>query len=273
LVTVRGVRSTLWEFQDLFLELQDGPAAGWSGEVLLPWLEVRPHVVSELHEWGRPGSHRVRVPREGDYYSALEGLYALSRVVDVLVSPFQPLDGTNNAQQRWQGSIPDASAWPAFHAAIGAAPVAETAFHPFFHEIVSVQVSEDDAEPPSLLGEYWPGAIVGGLLIARAGVAIRAGTDHVDAEVATRSALYWAWWRRNRATVDLSHGWGHNSQWGTDFRRDYLADGLLHYNVDADHEVDRPDLLRYRCSTRSDLGADEWPFDDTFVEPAPQSRP
>lgn len=277
--TVRGVPSTLWEFQNLFFELRDGPAAGWGGEVLGPWLDARPHVLFELHELGRPGSYRVRVPREGDYYSALEGLYALSRVVDVLLSPFQP-DWTSTGETWWQGSIPDHSAWHTFRAAIGAAPIAESAFHPFFHEIVSVQVSEDDAEPPSLIEEYWPGAIVGGLLVARAGVAIRAGVDYVDAEVAARSALYWAWWRRHRATVDLSHGWGHNSQWGTDFRRDYVADGYLHYNVDADSssrtgsdlsDVDRLDLLRYRCSIRSDLGADEWPFDYSFVEHAPPS--
>lgn len=128
------------------------------------------------------------------------------------------------------------------------------------------------------LSQYWPGAIVGSLLIAREGVAIRAGARHVNADVATRSALYWAWWRRNRRAVDLSHGWGHNSQWGTDFRRDYIADGHLYYNVDADPsrrsdsdlgEADRLDLLRYRCSIRTDLGTDQWPFDDMFVERAP----
>ena len=78
--------------------------------------------------------------------------------------------------------------------------------------------------------------------------------------------------------MDLSHGWGHNSQWRTDFRRDYIADGHLHYNVDADPSArsnddlddrDRLDLLRYRCSIRTDLGPDRWPFHETFVERAP----
>jgi hypothetical protein len=111
-----------------------------------------------------------------------------------------------------------------------------------------------------------------------AGVAIRAGARHLNADVAAGSALYWAWWRRHRKAVDLSHGWGHNSQWGTDFRRDYVTDGGLYYNVDADpatrpdrdlDDADRLDLLRYRCSIRTDLGADQWPFDDTFAERAP----
>jgi hypothetical protein len=87
---VRGMLSTLSEFQDLFFELRDGPAAGWGGEVFQPWLDMRPHLVAELHELGRPDSRRVRVPRGGDHYTVLEGLYALSRVVDVLVSAFQP---------------------------------------------------------------------------------------------------------------------------------------------------------------------------------------
>ena len=29
------------------------------------------------------------------------------------------------------------------------------------------------------------------------------------------------------------HDWGANSQWGTDFRRDYIADGQLRHNVDG----------------------------------------
>ncbi|MEU1589040.1 hypothetical protein [Micromonospora sp. NPDC005710] len=278
---VRGVPSTLWEFQDLFVELRDGLAAGWGGEVLQPWLDRRPHLVAELHELGRPDSRRVRVPREGNHFTALEGLYAFSRIVEVLVSAPQPdnpdpqlLDWTSGMPW-WRGTIPGMSAWPAFRAAIRAAPLAKSSFHPFFHEIVSVQVSDDADEPP---GEFWPGAIVGSLLVARAGVAIRAGTHHLDADVAARSALYWAWWRRNRRAVDLSHGWGHNSQWSTNFRRDYIAESRLYYNVDADpsrqpdgdlNDADRIDLLRYRCSIRVDLGADQWPFDDTFVEQAP----
>lgn len=281
---MRGVPSTLWEFRELFFELRDGPASGWGGEVLQPWLDTRPHVVEELNELGRPDSRRVRVPHEGSHYTALEGLYALSRVVDVLVSAFQPdnpdprsLDSTSD-KPWWRGTIPSTSAWPAFRAAIGAAPLAESAFHPFFHEIVSVEVSDDAHEPPTVIDEYWPGAIVGSLLLARAGVAVRAGAHHLDADVATHSALYWAWWRRNRRAVDLSHGWGQNSQWSTDFRRDYVAEGRLYYNVDADpsgqpdsdlDDAARIDLLRYRCSIRTDLGPEQWPFDDTFVEQAP----
>jgi hypothetical protein len=74
--------------------------------------------------------------------------------------------------------------------------------------------------------------------------------------------------------------WGSNSQWGTDFRRDYIVDGTRHYIVDRTNIPPRSDnllgveyrldLLRHRCSLRTDFGADQWPYDDTFVEPSPK---
>jgi len=45
--------------------------------------------------------------------------------------------------------------------------------------------------------------------------------------------LYFTYLRRSRPTCDLSHGWGSNSQWSTDFRRDYAGGGMLHHNVDG----------------------------------------
>lgn len=99
--------------------------------------------------------------------------------------------------------------------------------------------------------------------------------------VAERSTLYWAWWRRNRSTHDRSHGWGGNSQWRTDFRRDYRADGQLFYNVDAAHRVDRADgedlplddlleLLRYRCGTVRDYGPEALVWYTHWSEPIPR---
>jgi hypothetical protein len=74
----------------------------------------------------------------------------------------------------------------------------------------------------------------------------------------------------------MSHGWGANSQWGTDFRRDYIVGDELHYNVDRALRKRRghqqrlaPDealaLLRFRCSTTVDLG-EQLPFDEHYVE-------
>jgi hypothetical protein len=95
--------------------------------------------------------------------------------------------------------------------------------------------------------------------------------------VAAHSCLYWAWYRRNRIVRDLSHGWGSNSQWDTDFRRDYLRDTVFIYNIDgrqksSAHDPDlstteRDDLLRYRHSVRRDLGEDRFPYDHQITEP------
>lgn len=123
--------------------------------------------------------------------------------------------------------------------------------------------------------------LMGSMLLKRAGVVVTAGTRHLVAGVADRSTLYWTFWRRSRPTDDLSHGWGHNSQWSTDFRRDYLVDGRLHYNVDRaldPYDKDRRqdgqdlstiDLVRHRCDTVADRGDDLYPYDDHHVEQAP----
>jgi hypothetical protein len=47
-----------------------------------------------------------------------------------------------------------ADSWKrALCAALGAAPVAESSFHPFFREIVSVDESDDADEPPTVIDE------------------------------------------------------------------------------------------------------------------------
>jgi len=146
-----------------------------------------------------------------------------------------------------------------------------------------VHPADDPDEAPSLVEERWPGALIGGMVLARSGVTVRAGPKRMDPVVAARSCLYWAWWRRNRVVRDLSHGWGAVSQWGTDLRRDYVVGDELHYNIDhgraglgnpADQDSDLPpadrlDLLRFRHSLRRDLGTDRWPYYDAIVERRP----
>jgi hypothetical protein len=78
---------------------------------------------------------------------------------------------------------------------------------------------------------------------------------------------------RDRPCQDLSTGWGSNSQWGTDFRRDYVDGDLLRYNVDAKPDRFAPkarddELLRHRCSVRAPALDDAFPYYSTAVEPA-----
>jgi len=280
--------TSLWQFRDLILDLRDEAPEGFGEEILLPWLHQHSEVVAELQEVGRPANH-ARKTDPGDW--VLEGLYSLSRLVDILIAPHQPVNGDpallswTRGQPWWRGPLPSGTAWASFQAVIGAIPIAEDAFHPFFHEIVTMIASEDPDEPPVLVEQLWPGALVGGLLLARAGVVVRAGSHHLDPDAAARSCLYWTWWRRNRIARDRSHGWGHNSQWNTEFRRDYLVGDELHYNVDystpraknpADTDTDmtpgdRRELVRYRHSQIRDLGDDRMPYYDSLVEQRPRT--
>lgn len=74
----------------------------------------------------------------------------------------------------------------------------------------------------------------------------------------------------------MSFGWGHNSQWKTDFRRDYLTTEAFHFNVDGELNLDNPDvdpdgetvgdrgeLLQHRCLVRGlpSVTDQAWPGD------------
>ena len=65
-----------------------------------------------------------------------------------------------------------------------------------------------------------------------------------------RSPLYFAYQRNGRVARDLSHGWGSNSQWRTNFRRDYLWNGCYVFNADG--------APNYGGSFLRDLSAHEW---------------
>lgn len=269
----------------LYQELLGYGGDAWAADVLLPWVEAHPRPVRDLHRIGRPEAMNVAVPNDHDNYTPLQALYVLSRVLDVLIAPFQPpppgaglaSSAAPPAGSPWQGRLPDTGAYEAFCSALGCTKVSEERFHPFFHEIVAVQPAQDAQEPPSLVAEHWPGFLAGSLLLARAGVTVRAGSRWLDPVIAEHSVLYWSWWRRNRPAVDESHGWGPNSQWRTDFRRDYCVNGQAYYNVDAAFRAPRHlpeeltiteqrDLLRYRCGTLADPGPGLWMWDVSHAE-------
>lgn len=112
------------------------------------------------------------------------------------------------------------------------------AFDPFLHEIVEVEQSADPHAPIELIELRWPGLMLGRLLFHRAGVRVRAGVEHAQRGVADRSPLYWTFRRRHRPTVDLSQGWGSNSQWRTDFRLDYRTPVGDRLNVAGTRPID-----------------------------------
>ncbi|MEV4283833.1 hypothetical protein [Actinoplanes xinjiangensis] len=196
-------------------------------------------------------------------------LYALSRVAETLILPMQPAGEG--------GDWLTADGWSSFIARIGGTSPAGEPFHPFLHEIAAVEPADDPDEPPTVVHEWWPGCMIGSMLLLRAGVTVRAGSRYLDPVVTMTSTLHWAYRRRFRPVWDLSHGWGSNSQWSTSFRRDYRLDDRYLYNVDAalDPKPEHPggmpynrdlDLLRFRCRTLVDDVEEQWPWENSHVE-------
>jgi hypothetical protein len=218
--------------------------------------------------------------------------YALSRVNDVLIGavavelPHRATYVKEDAYRRDQlygvsalvdGQVGRVAAgdYREWFRELGFTPIEGGAFHPMRHEIV--EVIEDGSEGITVEHCFWPGWMWGEMVFSRAGVRVRSGRLHK--QTAERSPLYFTWWRPHRDTEDLSHGWGSNSQWRTDFRRDYQTATELRYNVDGkwpvgNEVVQRPDsdlnaeerieLLTHRGFVRSQKRPwGRWPYQDT----------
>ena len=247
----------------LLRDYQDRPEhADVYHDILLPWQSQALEAMSVLRVYGgieasRWGPDQPDPCNGGDsrYYSCREHLYALSRISDLLVLPQQKVwDFLNPPLWSWtlesverhfswmrdvgipqwtpSISLAERNAWLR---SLGFEEFQQPTFHPFYHEIVEVEQSPDPDEPISLLGIVWPGFMLGQMMFCRAGVRIRGGERFVRKDLAEHSHLYWAFVRHNRPAVDRSHGWGHNSQWSTDFRRDYVDQDAYYYNVDGDN--------------------------------------
>jgi hypothetical protein len=259
-------------YRELYRQILDYGGDALFDDVLHPWLrgvDAERRWLDELR--ARRGDPIPRVAVEERWR-----LYALSRIIDLLQLSFAPRAG----DAEWNVAAITRAQHTRFMDALGLEPVERADFHPFFHEVVTVDELPDENAPPGLVGLYWPGCTLGPLLIGRAGCRVEAGRRHLRKEIAERSTLYWAYARNNRPSADASHGWGGNSQWRTDFRRDYALGSTLHYNVDArpppfrmDEDLsaaERLELLRHRCFvTTPKRDDDRWPYGETWVEDAP----
>jgi len=258
-------------YRRLHDEIRDYEGDSLFGDRLLPWLRANDGERRWLDEFrARPGNPVP--PATSDETCRL---YALSRVVELLQLSFQP----RAPDAAWNAGSVSRDEFHRFMTALGMEPIDRPGFHPFFHEIVTVDESPGEHAAPELVDVHWPGYVLGPLLISRAGCRVRAGRRHLVKEIAERSMLYWAYARNHRPSWDLSRGWGSNSQWRTEFRRDYALGGALHYNVDAtqtpfamDEDLDgreRMELLRHRCFVTCPKRQDDrWPYGQTLVEPA-----
>jgi hypothetical protein len=263
----------------LLAEISDHPGPVVPADAALGWVSDHPAALESLRPVGRPTAYQWRLgtrDQRDPLQVTLWELATLSRVLDLMIAPYQP----PGSHPGYAGPLPEPGTYPRFAAATGLTRIAEDAFHPFFHEIVSVEPADDPDEPIGLLDEAWPGYLLGTLLVARAGVRVRAGAANAVAAVATRSRLHWAWWRRHRDT----HPFGADRLGRDGFRRDYRAVDGLYYNVDGQPEsvrsgcgepplssAERLELLRHRCVLRRpEAAAAAWPWAGhlRYCEPA-----
>lgn len=240
-------------------------------DVLQPWLRTQ----DGERRWlaGLRGRRGDPVPAMGPEDSWR--LYALSRILQLLQLSLAP----RTLREGWDVAPVSRDELARFMDALGLQAVECPGFHPFYHEIVTVDQAPEEDAAPVVETELWPGCTLGPLLVSRAGVRVRAGRRHLVKEIAERSTLYWAYARNNRRAEDLGSGWGSNSQWRTEFRRDYALDGALHYNVDGRDPgpgagidltaTERAELLRHRCFVTCTRPSDDlWPYGLRLTEPA-----
>lgn len=256
-------------YRDLKEQMQDYEGSDVYAEVVRPWLRRQ----DEERRWMESFSKRKGSPVPEATIEELWRLYAFSRIVELLQLGFAPPDSPNPNQ--WQMPAVSAADYAEFMESFGLGKI-DAPFHPFFHEIVRVEIADEPSAPIVKKHEYWPATMLGPLVMTRAGCAVTAGSNHVNKNVAENSMLYFAYARRNRPTHDPSEGWGSNSQWRTTFRRDYLLAGVRYYNVDGKPkrkpdedltEADRMELLRYRSFIRCEKeDINRWPYYDSLIE-------
>lgn len=121
----------------------------------------------------------------------------------------------------------------------------QTAYHPFYHEIYYVddEIKLGEQQKIVIKEQLYPMIMFGDLQFSRAGVVIY---NHplVDKNLAENSEMYFVNRRDNRSCQDLSHGWGSNSRWRTDFIRNYETLDEWKFNVDG--EVDLSEVEDYK---------------------------
>lgn len=236
-------------FRQLYESIRDrSEGMHVAADILKPWASDHP---SE-REWLLEFKERSGTPVPLASSEELSRLYALQRVLELLLLTFQSgkADGSS-----WSGPKISLAEYEAFVVSQGLTLETHPRFSPFYHEVVEVKQADDANEEVRVSHVHWPCLMLGDLLIARAGVTVSAGVHQAAKAVAESSTLYWAHRRKNRPTFDLSNGWGSNSQWRTSFRRDYRIQGVLHFNVDAEH-----DLANEAVPLREDseLDRDQW---------------
>ena len=243
------------EIRELHTKIQEFEGKNLFDEAIEPWLKTDGPVA---RNWLQDLCKNHIPPQKPWDIDDSWTLYALSRLIDLLLLSFTPQpEGT----ECWRYSHVTPDELQKFTDALGLETYIRSNFHPFFHEIVEVEQAADEKMSPAIVKSIWPGLRLGNWIISRSGCKIKSGANHIRKDVAETSTMYWASARNHRATQDLSVGWGSNSQWRTKFRQDCEVDGSLFYNIRNDDQTEeykehmitelsqdaRLELVRHRC--------------------------
>ena len=159
-------------------------------------------------------------------------LYGLLRVFDILTLSFQ-VDNKKDGSD-WTGPRISLKEYEHVVTSLGCQIIAPNSFDSFHCEIIEARENESNYE---LIETLFPAVVLGDLLIKKAGVIAGFNSNDYDLTRINNSKIYWAFRRKNRAYHDLSHGWGHNSQWRTEFRFDVETEDSFIYNLYGDKNL------------------------------------
>jgi hypothetical protein len=162
-------------------------------------------------------------------------LYALTRVLDILTLRFQ----TNNKADGSDWTGPDLliETYVDFTELIGLETEIPQLFDTFTCEIIEAQNGNNDFQ---IIDCLFPSVKLKNIILKRAGVKILLPENKYDLTLINNSTIYWAFRRKNRKYIDLSQGWGSNSQWRTDLRLDIETDSGFIYNHRGKFDLNNP---------------------------------
>ncbi len=219
-----------FNFRGLYDLLMDYEGTATYADLLAPWLEAN----GEAREWLEAFAARTASPVPEASAEDLWALFSLGVVGDVLLNG---LPAYAIAKEAWNCPPLSVCEFQQFFESLGMTATWPESYSPFHHEIVTLKSGDYSDTQPALIACEWPCLMLGPMLFLRCGAHVSAGRNVLAPGVADAATIYWTHYRRNRSSSDLSKGWGSNSRWRTEFRRDYEFDGVFFLNVDGAHDL------------------------------------
>src|SRR5215217_5742121 len=125
------------------------------GDVVRPWLQSNGGERLWLEDFAKRRGEPVPAASVEDLWR----LYALSRIVELLQLGLAPTDRKD--VNGWNTQTIRHGEYVELMESLGMQRVGRSSFHPFFHEIVTVDPLEEADAPIAIVQEYWPGYLLG----------------------------------------------------------------------------------------------------------------